>query len=309
MITAKLGKAVFTPKKNYQPGDVCEPLDVVAHMGSLWACLEATRETPLPESPAWMHLLDGGTARIINTDFPLKGGRSLADDVTLELEDAAEGDTLVFHNGRWTFRKPYELCEFYYFRHPTARSGFVSAQGGLITDASVKYPEAWDYLVSGDGASLCVTEAEWQAMTRATWATLADGTQVGWNGIGGAPFYAPNTATGDLRLPDLRGMYAEAAGFDSLGVGAVHGDGIREITGGATSSGIMGDLSSVTGAPLGGAFYARKHEAGPNFTTAGNDEGYFGLAFSASRVVPVAAKNQPRAWGALACVYLGQPAS
>ena len=34
--------------------------------------------------------------------------------------------------------------------------------------------------------------------------------------------------TGSLRLPDLRGMYAEAAGFDSLGAGGVHGDGGRE---------------------------------------------------------------------------------
>lgn len=38
----------------------------------------------------------------------------------------------------------------------------------------------------------------------------------------------------------------------------------------------------------------------------GSKEGRIG--FTASRVVPTAAKNQPRAWGALACVYLGQPA-
>jgi hypothetical protein len=34
-----------------------------------------------------------------------------------------------------------------------------------------------------------------------------------------------------------------------------------------------------------------------------------GLLFDSNRVVPSAAKNQPRAWGSLACVYLGLPAS
>lgn len=33
------------------------------------------------------------------------------------------------------------------------------------------------------------------------------------------------------------------------------------------------------------------------------------LYFDNARVAPVANKLQPRAWGALACVYLGQPAS
>lgn len=31
--------------------------------------------------------------------------------------------------------------------------------------------------------------------------------------------------------------------------------------------------------------------------------------FDSSRVVPTGAANKPRAWGALACVYLGQPVS
>ncbi|MDR2051151.1 MAG: hypothetical protein LBQ63_05195, partial [Deltaproteobacteria bacterium] len=125
----------------------------------------------------------------------------------------------------------YDLCEFYYFRHPTLKPGFQACQGGLLADAATRYPEAWAYLQTTEGQRLCKTEADWQAMTTATWATLADGTKVGWNGIGGAPFFAPNTGTGALRLPDLRGMYAEAAGYDSLGVGGTHGDGIRDIRG------------------------------------------------------------------------------
>ena len=54
---------------------------------------------------------------------------------------------------------------------------------------------------------------------------------MGWNGIGGAPFYVINTAAKTLRLPDLRGMYIESAGFDSLGVGDSQGDGSRDIIG------------------------------------------------------------------------------
>ena len=203
----------------------------------------------------------------------------------------------------------YELCEFYFFRHPTLRPGFQPAQGGLLQNAATLYPEAWAYLQTAEGKKLCTTEEQWQAMTTATWGTLADGSTVGWNGIGGAPYYAPNTATGALRLPDLRGMYAEAAGSDSLDVGGVHGDGMREIFGDFHPRPSVGGGVSVE--ILSGAFA---------FVAGGNSWGYCTAAsgrantaqhvsMRASRVAPVANKNAPRAWGALACVYLGKPAS
>ena len=201
------------------------------------------------------------------------------------------------------------LCEFYFFRHPTLRPGFQPAQGGLLSNAATLYPEAWAYLQTTEGQKLCTTEEQWQAMTTATGATLADGSKVGWNGIGGAPYYAPNTATGALRLPDLRGMYAEAAGFDSLGVGGAHGDGMREIVGDFHPRPSVGGGVSVE--ILSGAFA---------FVAGGNSWGYCTAAsgrantaqhvsMRASRVAPVANKNAPRAWGSLACVYLGAPAS
>ncbi len=194
----------------------------------------------------------------------------------------------------------YELCEFYYFRHPTLRPGFQPAQGGLLVNAATLYPEAWAYLQTVEGQKLCTTEPQWQAMTTATWATLADGSRVGWNGIGGAPYYAPNTATGALRLPDLRGMYVEAAGFDSLGVGGVHGDGTREITGSVLyTSYVYSGAGALTVSSIGGATAVTSDYTYPRNR----------LSFEASRVVPVANKVQPRAWGALACCYLGMPAS
>ena len=106
-------------------------------------------------------------------------------------------------------------------------------------------------------------------------------------------------ATGTLRLPDLRGMYAEAAGFDSLGVGGVDGDRVRNWTGGISvfwhngvppSGAIYATGSTVSGAAGSGAYYTR-------------------MTIDPSRVVPTGNANTPRRWGALACCWLGIPAS
>ena len=195
-------------------------------------------------------------------------------------------------------RPKYELCEFYCFRHPRLKPGFQPAHGDLLANAAELYPEAWAYLQSAEGQLLCKTEEEWQAMTTATWATLADGTEIGWNGVGGAPYYALHLDTGSLRLPDLRGMYVEAAGFDSLGVGGTHGDAIRNIEGGIGID--ARDDQNY------GAFIEADRGSGVTFRAALGPSPRV-VSFIASRMVPVAAKNQPRAWGALACVYLGMP--
>lgn len=192
---------------------------------------------------------------------------------------------------------PYELCEFYYFRHPDLKPGFELADGTLLENAAELYPRAWEYLQTEAGQKLCISEEEWQAMTQATWATLADGTKIGWDGIGGAPFYAPDLATGSLRLPDIRGMYPECAGFDGLSVGGVHGDAIRQIAG--SFDGYL-DVRTVSG-----PFAVENWAAGMVGQSVGHS--YHGINFTASRVVPTANKNQPRAWGALGCVYLGAP--
>ncbi len=191
--------------------------------------------------------------------------------------------------------------EFYYFRHPTLKPGFAPLQGGLISGVYqgkniTEYP-IWDYLQTAEGQLLCKTEAEWQSMTQAIWHTNADGTTVGWDGIGGAPFYVQNLGAGTLRMPDLRGMYAEAAGFDSLGAGGVRGDGIPQITG------LVESIRLATNAVASGAFYisgtSSLAASGTTMTT-GN------LAFNSSRVVQTSTSVHVRSWGALACCYLGQ---
>ena len=195
----------------------------------------------------------------------------------------------------------YDLADFYLFRHPTLKSNFAPLQGGLITGLYqgkniTEYP-IWAYLQTAEGQLLLKTEAEWQAMSTATWATLADGTKVGWNGIGGVPYYVQDLATGTLRLPDVRGMYAEASGYDSLGVGGVHGDMMRRIWGEETGEGFT---TSVTG-----AYYITQ----PRLISVGQGSTRAGIGIDTSRIVPTGAANKPRAWGALACCYLGTPAA
>ena len=203
-------------------------------------------------------------------------------------------------SGKYTATtRPFILGEFYYFRHPSLRTGFAPCQGGILANAVTQYPELWAYLQTAEGQLLLKTEADWQAMSTATWATLADGTKVGWNGIGGVPYYVQDLATGTLRLPDLRGMYAEAAGFDSLGVGGVHGDMIRNIVGSGVSyrstTAAMGAIEMLAG-------------TGWNTGRAENDIYMYNSRLNIARVVPTGSANKPRAWGALACCYLGQPA-
>lgn len=87
----------------------------------------------------------------------------------------------------------------------------------------------------------------------------------------------------------------------SLGVGGVCGDGQMEIVGfldGMNSSYAVGT----------GAFYLSGNNGNPGI----NNTGYAlkkDVNFKSGRSVPIAAKNQVRAWGSLARVYLGIPTS
>lgn len=215
---------------------------------------------------------------------------------------------------RWCFY----VGEFYYFRHPTLKPGFAPLQGGLISGAYqgkniTEYP-IWAYLQTSEGQLLCKTEAQWQAMTKATWATLADDSKVGWNGIGGAPFYVQNLSAGTLRMPDLRGMYAEAAGFASLGVGEARIDHMRRLSGSvqAGGRGASAQFTVFTFLNALGAFDRRDiGTSQASFSVAANTTTDLAqtLLIDSGRTMPVGPVNAPRRWGALACAYLGRPAS
>ena len=65
-----------------------------------------------------------------------------------------------------------------------------------------------------------------------------------------------------------------------------------------------GDARLDIAPAAGGAAYAQTGYA----DTGGYNSTKALMSFDSSRVVPTGAANKPRAWGALACCYLGQPA-
>jgi len=189
------------------------------------------------------------------------------------------------------------LCEVYYFRSPTLRPGFQPAHGGAIVNAAEFCPEAWDFLKTPEGQLLCKTEADWKTLSNAA----------PWNGIGGVPWFVQDLAAGTLRLPDLRGMYPEAANFDGLGVGDTHPDAIVNISGGASLNNSLA-ANAVGSWQTYGAFLKDGSNNPSMVGTSGSLSGArAAFYFSAAQQVRTANKVAPRAWGALACVYLGQP--
>ena len=180
--------------------------------------------------------------------------------------------------------------------HQTAKPGMIPTDGRWVDNADVRYPKAWEYLQGEEGQQLCVTAEVYQALNVATWHTNADGTKVGWQGVGGVPKYCLDLVGKRIRVPDLRGMSPEVFGCDLLGVGGVHGWGIPNFP---------GRFSSVINATGTGPFYRGAYAEGVG-VSGGNA---YSVMFDPSRVVPVANKVQPSAWGSLACVYLGVPQS
>ena len=196
----------------------------------------------------------------------------------------------------------YFLC-WYVFKglHPTAKPGMVPCNGALISGADALRPKAFAYLQTPAGQQLCITQAAYDTMRAAA----------PWNGIGGAPKFVLDAAAKTIRVPDLRGMYDEVAGYDSLGVGMSHGDAMREISGrlaGVGSSAASFIIQSITG-----AFGVQNYTSTPALTSMPGGQGQtqiagnYGALFKASNVVPTASRFRPASWGALACVYLGLP--
>ena len=202
----------------------------------------------------------------------------------------------------------YEICEVYHFITQRSRPGFVPATGVLVDNAVNLYPRAWEFLQTTEGQLLCVTEVEWQALSTATYYTNAAGVAEGWDGIGGVCKYVIDTNAGTIRVPDLRGMYMEAAGLDGLDVGGVHADKIRNIVADLSTS-TSRDVQFISDSlelAASGAFvlenYASKWTIYDGTT---NKERASSLSFAASRVVPTDSQTKPRAFGAFTCVYLG----
>ena len=89
----------------------------------------------------------------------------------------------------------------------------------------------------------------------------------------------------------------------SPGVGGVHIDMIRNISG--TTYSVYARQVPWVGT---GPFYTADNLPAKDYGTSAGTYLNKGIGFAASRVVPVGAANKPRAWGALACCFLGTPA-
>ena len=172
----------------------------------------------------------------------------------------------------------------------TAPPGFQPATGGVIQNAMTFCPRAWEYLQTAEGQQLRISESAWQAARAAA----------PWNGVGGVKKFVQDTSAGTIRLPDLRGMYKEAAGYDGLGVAGVAGEQMRQVA---------GDARGLEGGTAGAFDQPEQEPWFRFFSNASGDVAVKYFRMRASLVAPIGPAFAPRRWGALACVYLGLPAS
>lgn len=189
-----------------------------------------------------------------------------------------------------------------FFEDDAPREGYVPCLGTTISNFSTTYPEMAAYLSTPYGAARLVTLAQYNALHTATWATLADGTQVGWDGIGGVTKFVWDKTADTLKMPDLQEMFRSSTGA-SLGVGDAQGDQVRNIYGQIIIS------KGVESPDASGAFTANFANVNSGSHAINTIPSAGSWDFSAERVVPTGPANSPRRWGALACCYLGQIAS
>lgn len=233
--------------------------------------------------------------------------------VAVEVGALAQGQvyTLIFSGNAWQIiggMAPYPIGQYTWFEDELVRPGFKPCNANVISAFAATYPQMAAYLSTTHGTKrLFASLAEYEAAHNAVWATLADGSQVRWNNIGGAAKFWWNKAADTLLMPDLTGMLREMAGYDSLGVGGTHIDMIRNF---ASSLALSDRIYAATDiATATGVLYMSNIRSSRPFPRDGSAS-YSGgdLSIDPSRKVPTGAANKPRAWGALACAYLGTPA-
>lgn len=190
-----------------------------------------------------------------------------------------------------------------FFEDEMPRPGYVECNAGVVSNFSVKYPQMAAYLETTWGQSRLVSSlAEYEALHTAIWHTNADGTTVGWQGIGGVAKFWWDKVADTLKMPDLQDMFQGAAG-PSLGVGDADGDTGRQIYGSFGQTYIYTGSFSSSGA-LYPTAAANSHLDGQTVASRLRT-----INIDSGLVTPIGPAFAPRRWGALACCYLGTPAS
>ena len=245
-----------------------------------------------------------GKISVENASVEQKGVVELSNDV--DNTDKLKAATPYAVNRVYKIAKSvkYEICEVYYFLNPTIKNGFVPAYGGIIANANMNCPEAWEFLQSEEGQHMCCSEQEWQRRSTERYFQKENGEWESWNGIGGVPKFVLNVNKYTIRVPDLRGMYPEAIGLSYNGVpfevGEVHYDMIRTLFGHINIYGIPNE----TDKQLSGVF--RSTPSGTGFTlTQGTKFGLENLIFDANKTIPTGSYTAPRAYGVIPLVYMG----
>lgn len=227
--------------------------------------------------------------------------------VPVEVGALAQGQvyTLIYSGSSWQIlggMSPYPIGQYVWWEDTLVRPGFKPANANIISDFAATYPQMAAYLSTPHGAArLFASLAEYEVAHNAAWATLADGSKVSWSNIGGVAKFFWNKAADTLLMPDLTEMTRFMAGA-SLGVGDVDGDRGRNAAG---AVGAIDMSTAGTGYAPTGPFYGSKQRSGWQ----GGSYVFRETDFSLARVQPTGPAFAPRRWGALACCYLGIPAS
>ena len=232
--------------------------------------------------------------------------------VAPEVGQLAQGQvhTLIYSGSSWQIlggMAPYPIGQYVWFEDGLVRPGFQPANANIVANFSATYPQMAAYLSTAHGSSRCFASlAEYEAAHNATWATLADGSKVGWDNIGGVAKFFWNKAADTLLMPDLTEMTRFMSGA-SLGVGGVQGDRTRRVRAQWINGWAQYFIPTVG---VGGAVYTQISEANQAQPAGGvSTPQPFLTLFDNDRVAPTGPTNAPRRWGALACAYLGTPAS
>ncbi len=181
--------------------------------------------------------------------------------------------------------------------YQTPPDGWMVANGGLITNASLVVPELVAALQLPENSFRLLSEEAWQEQRA----------QAIWLGIGGVKSLVLDLAADTVRIPDIRRMFMSstgAIGNDSLVPGGVHGDAIRPIRGSFRTN------SNVTGDPdaNGNYLFPPKERVNYQRILASTDQAGNRHWFDSANVVPSGVVNMPRAFGMLGCVRVGLPA-
>ena len=189
-----------------------------------------------------------------------------------------------------------------FFEDEMPRPGYVECNAGVVSNFSELYPQMAAYLETPWGQARLVSSlAEYEALHTAIWHTNADGSTVGWQGIGGVAKFFWDKANDTLKMPDLQDMFQGAAG-PSLGVGGVQGDQGRRLYGYTPPS---SSASSAAGfGCVRTMIYAGQRGEGET-----HNDSLYRITIDSALTMPTGPAFAPRRWGSLACAYLGTPAS